>query len=91
MKKADDRKYNEKKWYKLKGYLPLRMYNYEIALYKQKGDYIKAMNMCELFFIRDDKPVYLPDYLNEQRKLPLDEKHYTYGRIFKELEELSFN
>lgn len=88
---AEDRKYNEKAWFKADGYLPIRFFNYQIALHKCNGDHAKALFMADIAFIVNGKAVYLPDRVNERLGLSPDERHYTYGRIFREIDELEFD
>lgn len=86
--KAENKLSNERKWYKSYGYLPLRYNNFSVALKAQNGDIMKAMDMCEMFYFRNGKPVYLPDYLCEVNGLDNSTRHFTYGSIFREQDNL---
>ncbi len=79
-----DRKFNEKSYFRKGGFLPLRFNNFSIAMKEHSNNLLKALEMCEMFFIRDGKAVYLPDQLAENHGLDPNAKNFTYGRIFRE-------
>lgn len=85
---AEQRKANEDRWYKKKGNLTLRDYNFQYALSKTDWDMEKAMDYAEQhLFELDGKPVYLPDELARLNGVDPKERRYSYGRMLREIDE----
>lgn len=85
---SDDKKSNEGKWYKKKGWLTARDYNFEYAYYVCDGDIEKAMDYVEDKLTElDGKPVYLPEVLGGEVELKPGQKFPSYTKILKEERE----
>lgn len=75
---------NESRWYRGKGYLPIRYYNFEYALEKC-GSIKAALPYAEEKLFHGHEPVYLPDLFNQKAGFSINERHYSYKQILDEL------
>ena len=62
----DDRKTNEKKWYKKAGWLPIRELNFQYAFEINDHDLAKTIDCAETKLFMNGKPIYLPAFLWEK-------------------------
>ena len=76
----DNRKYNEANKFKKEGWLPLRYYNFQLALAKTNDNLLEAMEYAKKRFFMENDPIYLPDILPQ-----VDGQEISYGKILKDI------
>ena len=84
----NQKKMNEAKWYKKKGWLPVREMNFWYAMSQCKFILSEALIYAQnkLFDAVGD-PVYLPSYLAIIKGLDPEKRPYSYNSLMKEVEE----
>ena len=81
LNKNDERKGNEKKWYRKKGPLTVRFFNFQYAMKKTKT-IEDAIDYARLkLFDYQMNPIYLPDLLATKAGVDPKTKNYSYHKI----------